>query len=323
LQIATGGELNSLIVQGPIGEPVTAIWLTLKKHHIGTENKNDLAAVLELASACGLAYIAPDRLAALDAHTFGVGQLIEHCYQKGFRNIVLAVGGSASTDGGTGILTALGALLLDKDGKPVSPGGRGLHAIHSVDLSALERYHELQIQVATDVTNHLLGENGAANIFGPQKGASAADVKELDAGLLNFANVLERTTGKQARHLNGAGAAGGVPFGLALALNAEIIPGFDWISSLINLEEDVKQSDIVLSAEGCLDSQSVSGKASGQLARMCIQYGKRFRIIAGQIEDGVDWTAHGVEQVIAAAPPGRYASLQDISDATVKICSKV
>lgn len=347
LRIATGGSSYGLEVQGPLGEPVKATWLAIAENQIKSlkewntfvlepngpslptkisaeeaiKSQGNELAVLELASACGLAYIAPHQLNALDAHTLGAGQLIEHCFDLGYENIVLTVGGSASTDGGTGILTALGAKFLDENGNSLPPGGRHLQEIRTIDLSAFKRFHSLRMRVATDVTNPLLGESGAARIFGPQKGASPADIQILEAGLLNYADRLEQTTGKSARLLPGSGAAGGVPFGLCLALGATIISGFEWVSSLIKLEKLVEESDIVISAEGCLDSQSLGGKASGELARLCRQYGKRFWIVAGQVEEGVDWNAHGIEQAVAASTPGTFASLEDVTDTTFLLCS--
>lgn len=339
LQIATGGELHQLEVSGPLGEPVTALWLTIDEPSFRAGSKNEpketaffsnakskqdtspTLCVLELASACGLAYIVPERLNALDANTAGVGQLISHCYAKGYRNIVLAVGGSASTDGGSGILTALGAKFYDKNGLQLPPGGRYLHAIRSIDLSSTIEYSNLRLRVATDVTNPLLGEQGAARIFAPQKGASLADVELLEAGLSHYADVLEQTTGKSARDIHGSGAAGGVPFGLTLALNAKIIPGFQWITSIVRLEEKVKESDIIISAEGSLDSQSMSGKATGEIARMCKYFKKRFWVVSGRIEPGVDWQVLGVERAIAAAPEGNYATLPDICKATIQVCT--
>lgn len=339
LQIATNGGLHEWEVSGPLGEPVTAFWLTLGENgstaeelhveaktayptSIANSNRDTTLSlcVLELASACGLAYIEPDHVSAMDANTIGAGQLIAHCYEKGYRNIVLAVGGSASTDGGTGILTALGARFYDINCAPLRPGGRYLHAIQSIDLSNLERFSDLRLRVATDVTNPLLGNQGAARIFAPQKGASLAEVELLEEGLSNFADVIEKTTSCSARHLPGSGAAGGVPFGLTLALNAEIIPGFKWITSLVRLEEKVKQSDIVISAEGSLDSQSISGKATGEIARLCKNFNKRLWVVPGRVEEGIDWKAQGIERVLAAANAGCYATLADIENATIQLC---
>ncbi len=340
IQIATNGKLHKLEVSGPLGEPVTAFWLTLEEREsterLPTEVKTTYSysrfnsshdttlslCVLELASACGLAYIEPDHVSALDSNTVGAGQLIAHCYESGYRNIVLAVGGSASTDGGTGILTALGAKFFDVNGAQLRPGGRYLHAIQSIDLSSLAKHSDLRLRVATDVINPLLGPQGAARIFAPQKGATVAEVELLENGLSNFADVLEQTTRGSARHLQGAGAAGGVPFGLTLALDAEIIPGFEWITSLIRLEEKIKEADIVITAEGSLDSQSMSGKATGEIAQLCKTFNKHLWVVPGRVEKCINWKDYGVERVLAtAADEGTYATLADIKNAALQLCS--
>lgn len=343
LHVAVGGDVHAISVHGPTGQQVQANWLKLGTHTgfkpgetgsvQGTgfepgelisarDGEPKPPAIVELASACGLAYIAPDHLAPLDATTFGAGEVLKHCLSLGERNIVLAVGGSASTDGGIGILHALGARFFDSNGAIVAPGGRNLCAIASCDLSALTTIrNELKIRVATDVVNPLLGEHGAAAIFAPQKGASDKDVHVLEKGLQHFADFLEGETGKRARELAGAGAAGGVPFGLAVALDATIIPGFKWIAELISLEERIRNADLVISAEGKLDSQSISGKAAGELADLCRKNGKPLWMVPALAEENIDWTEYGIQRVSPAAAPGVPASLEDISNAVFKALS--
>lgn len=341
IHAAIGGKLRQTEVEGPVGDPVMAKWLVLPKALVEPDNDelsfslaegkaiDEDLAIVELASACGLAYIQAHKLAPMTANSFGVGEVLKKCHERGYKNIVLAVGGSASTDGGMGLLCALGARFLNNRGVLLPPGGRYLFEISDIDLSGLSPFmNGLRLRIATDVVNPLLGENGAARVFAPQKGASPADVELLEQGLTRYANVFENTTGMIARNLQGAGAAGGVPFGCALALNAEIIAGFKWLTKLIGLEEKVKKADVVISAEGRLDKQSISGKATGELARICARHGKRFWVIAGQIEPGMNWEESGVERVISAddckngSNPGesKLASLTDISEAAYKIC---
>lgn len=331
LKIGTGGQVHAIDVHGPTGQIVTANWLEVE-HAPGSDDdfsfshpdgrKSKPLAVAELASACGLAYIAPHALAPLDATTIGAGEVLKHLREQGHRNIVLAVGGSASTDGGIGILHALGARFFDANGDAVKPGGRCLIEIKSVDLSAIDAWkREVRLRVATDVINPLLGPDGAAAVFAPQKGASQADVEELESGLCNFADVMEAHTKKMARGLFGAGAAGGVPFGLAVGLDAEIIPGFRWIASLLELESKIESADIVISAEGSLDSQSISGKAAGELAQMCKVHNKPFWMIPAIVESGIYWPTFGIDKVLASAKPGTLATIDDVIEASCRLAA--
>jgi len=330
LKVGTGGAVHAINVQGPTGQQVTANWLEVDQApdtdedfsfvHLDARKSKPLA-VAELASACGLAYIAPDELAPLDSNTIGAGEVLKHLIAAGHRNVVLAVGGSASTDGGTGILHALGARFFDTEGNAVPPAGRSLLNIKSVDLSALQVWKRgLRLRVATDVVNPLLGADGAAAIFAPQKGASPADVELLENGLRNLADVLESHTGKLARDLAGSGAAGGVPFGLALALDAEIIPGFRWIASLLDLDAKMRNADVVISAEGRLDSQSVSGKATGELAQMCKERNKPLWVVPAIVQPNIYWPTFGIEEVRASAHDGKLATIEDVADAAYQLC---
>ncbi|MBX3076255.1 glycerate kinase [Candidatus Obscuribacterales bacterium] len=330
LRVGTGGVVHTLDVQGPTGQEVTAQWLEVEQSPNTDEDfsfvhpderKSKPLAVAELASACGLAYLAPQDLAPLDSTTVGAGEVLKHLIAAGHRNVVLAVGGSASTDGGTGILHAMGARFFDTEGNALPPAGRSLPNIKSVDLSALQVWkHGLRLRVATDVINPLLGADGAAAIFAPQKGASPADVELLENGLRNLADVLESHTGKLARDLTGAGAAGGVPFGLAVALDAEIIPGFRWIASLLDLDAKVQNADVVISAEGSLDSQSVSGKATGELAQMCKDRNKPLWVIPAIMQPDIHWPTFGIAKVKASAHDGNLATIEDVADAAYQLC---
>ncbi|MBS2006496.1 MAG: glycerate kinase [Cyanobacteria bacterium SZAS TMP-1] len=269
LHQALGGRLVTSEVIGPKGEPVTAGFLILEP---GAE------AIVELAQASGIAYLSDKELAPLTAHTYGTGQLIGRAIAGGARRIVIAVGGSASTDGGTGALAALGAKFLDGNNKPVALGGGGLAEIAAIDLEQLRQtVAGVEFIVATDVTSPLLGPEGAAAVFGPQKGASAADVLTLDAGLKHFADVLrghrdfaaydEQQFTQGLVQLPGAGAAGGAGFGFAALLRAKIVSGFHFLSDLIGLEEKLAWCDIVVVAEGRLDSQTMTGKGVGEIIR--------------------------------------------------------
>jgi glycerate kinase len=221
-----------------------------------------------------------------------------HCLEKGFRDIFVCVGGSASTDGGSGLLRALGALWLDGQGLELGLGGGALAEIAACDLAKLERWRDVSITVATDVRSPLTGELGAAYIFAPQKGAAPEDVLTLDHALSKFADVLEAATDRFVRNLPGAGAAGGTAFGLACALNARIVPGFDWVADLTDLEAKIAASDLVITGEGCLDEQSLVGKATGELAALCQHYGTPLWVVPGRSAQSTNWLDYGIERVV-------------------------
>ena len=193
-----------------------------------------------------------------------MGLIAARLLELGVEEILLCIGGSASTDGGTGVLNALGAQFLDEDGKPVAPGGQGLKDITAVDLTGLHPVaRRIRWRIAVDVDNPLVGERGAATVFGPQKGASAQDVEKLDAGLAHLATLLAAETGKEpADYLEGAGfgAAGGIPLALVSLLGAEVVPGSQMVGEAVGLAEELAGADIVLTGEGSLDSQSLGGK---------------------------------------------------------------
>jgi glycerate 2-kinase len=229
-------------------------------------------AIVELAVASGLSLVAPGERDAAGATTFGAGQILATAIGLGCRDIVLGVGGSASTDGGAGLLTALGARFLDGDGAELPPGGGALERISSVDLSGLSPLlREVTLTVASDVTNPLLGELGAAATYGPQKGADAARVRQLDASLARFADVLEAAVGRRIRDEAGSGAAGGTTFGL-LAISDRfasftVRSGVEVVMELVDFDARLATSDIVLTGEGRVDAQTAYGKTALGVAR--------------------------------------------------------
>lgn len=305
LHDALGGQIHWLEVLGPVGAPVLAGWL-----------ERDGLAVAELASASGIAYLGRDELDPLGAHTYGLGQVIAAIAETSIDDLVVTVGGSASTDGGTGALAALGAAFYDGLGVELPLGGGALTRLARVDLSGLPgRLSAMRLRVASDVTNPLTGPSGAASVFAPQKGASAEEVARLEAGLTRLADVLEAATGRSLRQLPGAGAAGGCAFGLCAALSAELIPGFRWLSSLIGLADKIAWADIVVTGEGRLDSQSLAGKAAGELAELSRRLGKRLWAFPAVCQAGVDWAAHGFERVITTAGPDGLADERSLEAA--------
>jgi glycerate 2-kinase len=238
-------------VSGPDGRPVHA-----------TIAVDGGTAVVELATAAGLGLAPP---APLSATTRGVGQLIAAALDHGARRIVLGIGGSATTDGGAGMLRALGVRLLDADGADVPPGGGGLALLYRVDATGLDpRLAEAELVVASDVDNPLTGPTGAASVFAPQKGASPGEVAALDAALVRYAAVLARDLGAEVADVPGAGGAGGTAAG-ALAIGARLTSGAALVCDLVRLDEVLAGADLVITGEGALDSQTLHGKAPAEV----------------------------------------------------------
>ncbi len=310
LSLSCPGILHEVAVRGACGKLQFAHWLRLGS-----------TAVVELASACGIAALSTDELRPLNASTHGLGQVIRQVLlDDSVNDIVVALGGSASTDGGSGALSELGVKFFDENGLEVLPcGGADLTFVRSCDLSKVKQVLKgRSIRVATDVENPLLGPNGASFIFAPQKGATKEDIIVLEDSLLNFANVLEQNGNANFRYVKGAGAAGGAAFGLAVALDAEIISGFDWLSRLVNLSEKVQQADLVVTGEGRFDSSSLSGKVVGSLSELCLKFDKPLWIIAASVAQEIEKLVLKSTMLIGLAAPGQIAGANEISQAICK-----
>lgn len=264
--------------------------------------------VVELAEASGLPRVADLPPAPRDATTVGTGVVARAVLDAGVEAVLVCLGGSATTDGGTGILTALGVRFLDEHGRDVRSGGAGLADIASVDVSGLHhRAREVAWRLAVDVTNPLTGPSGAAAVYGPQKGATPDDVRALDAGLDHLATVLERGAA-EVRELQGAGAAGGVPAGLVALLGATLVPGALMVAEAGGLDVALAHADLVITGEGRLDQQSVSGKVVGTVAALADLAGARggrrpcVVVVAGQVALSTqELAAHGVDAAFSLA----------------------
>lgn len=218
-------------------------------------------AVIEAAEAAGLPQVSDVPRQPLKATTFGLGALVTQALDLGVQKIILCLGGSATTDGGAGLLSALGAKLLDEQEQELAPGGGLLSKLAGIDVSTLDpRAQQVTWQIACDVTNPLLGANGAAAVFGPQKGASPQDVEKLDAGLRKLADVLEAATGRKIRDRAGMGAAGGLALCIGSYCEVELVPGWELVARAINAHEILSAAQLVFTGEGRLDSQSLQGK---------------------------------------------------------------
>ncbi|MHA7191356.1 glycerate kinase [Arthrobacter sp. MDT2-16] len=227
----------------------------------GTSGIPRTMGVLEAAEANGLPLVADLPLDALTATSYGVGEIAARLLDDGAEEILLCIGGSATTDGGAGLLSALGARFLDRDGDPLPPGGGALAALASIDTTDLHpRARSVRWRIAVDVDNPLCGPRGAAAVFGPQKGATPDDVVVLDAGLAHLARIVEEVTGVAVLEVPGAGAAGGLPAVLVPFLGAEIVPGSALVADAVGLSAALADADLVLTGEGSLDAQSLGGK---------------------------------------------------------------
>jgi glycerate kinase len=261
----------------PAGDPVRASYA-----------RRGEVAVVELACVCGLARLAGSR-APLTASSFGAGEVLRAALDAGARRIIFGVGGSASTDGGAGLLQALGARVLDGRGEPVGPGGAGLSDVAVLDLAGLHPALTLAtprsgvaLTLAADVDNPLTGLDGAAAVYGPQKGAAPDEVARLDAGLRRWAGVVAATVGKDWSQAAGAGAAGGVGFAALAVLGARLRPGIDVVLELTGFASRLAGADLVITGEGSLDAQSLAGKAPMGVARAAARLGIPVVAVAGR-----------------------------------------
>ncbi|MFE5186451.1 glycerate kinase [Streptomyces sp. NPDC056628] len=273
--VAAGFERREVRVAGPLGDEVTAAFAL----------RGD-TAVVEMAEASGLQRLPAGVLAPRTASTYGSGELLRAALDAGARTLVFGVGGSATTDGGAGMLSALGARLLDADGEPVAPGGGGLADLATADLSGLDpRLAEVDLLLASDVDNPLTGPTGAPAVYGPQKGASPDDVAALDAALAHYAKVLEAALGpRAAEHASapGAGAAGGIGYG-ALLLGARFRAGIEVMLDVLGFAPAVERADLVITGEGSLDEQTLHGKAPAGVAAAARAAGKEVVAVCGRL----------------------------------------
>jgi glycerate kinase len=288
--LAAGGVRHTAAVSDPLGRPTTVDWAEV-----------DGRAVIELAAASGLHHVRPDDATAVAADTYGTGLVIRAALDAGLGNVVLGLGGSASTDGGTGILRALGARFTGAAGETLPPGGGALGRLASVDLSGLDD-RLVALTLCCDVRSPLLGPAGAAAVFAPQKGASAATVATLEQGLTRLAAVLGAATGRNAAAVDWGGAAGGCAGGLYAALGATFAPGFDLLAELIGLDRHLAWADLVLVGEGSLDGQSLAGKAPVALAARAARLGVPAVAVAGRVDvDAASLQAVGIRAAVGAA----------------------
>jgi glycerate kinase len=276
---STGGTYHNLTVSGPLGRPADAMWGLCG---------DGRTAVVEMAEASGLALLRPAERDPMLTSTRGTGELLRAALDADVESIVVGIGGSATVDGGTGMAAELGVQFLDHTGAPIEDcrGGR-LADIHSIDMCGLDpRIRDVRVVVACDVTNPLTGPEGAARVYGPQKGADVAAVEELERGLTNLGRVIKECLGVDVVSRPGAGAAGGLGAGLVAFLGAELRSGVETVAEAVGLREKMAGADLAITAEGRLDGQSTFGKATAGVIACAHELGVPVVVLAGSLGDG-------------------------------------
>jgi glycerate kinase len=289
---ATQGMAKMSRVTGPLGERVEAMW---------GMSGDGTTAFIEMAAASGLALVPAAQRNPLQTTSRGTGELILQALEHGAKNIIIGIGGSATNDGGAGMMQALGARLSDANGKEILPGGAGLISLNSIDISSLDpRLASCTLRVACDVTNPLTGELGASRVFGPQKGATEAMIVELDRNLAHYAEVIKKSLRIDVMNVPGAGAAGGMGAALMAFLGAELRSGIEIVTQALNLEEHIHDCTLVVTGEGRIDSQSIHGKVPVGVAKVAKKYHKPVIGIAGCLTADVDVVhQHGIDAVFS------------------------
>lgn len=291
---ASQGELLRQVVRGPLGEPVEAAWGWLAESR---------TAVIEMAQASGIQLVPNGQRDACRSSTWGTGELIAAALAAGASRIVLAIGGSATNDGGSGMLRALGLRLLDARGEPLAEGGLALAQLARIDASGLDpRLAQVQVDVAADVDNPLCGANGASAIFGPQKGANPEQVQALDQALARFADHCADVLGKDVRDEPGSGAAGGMGFAAKAFMGAQFRPGVEVVAELAGLDALVQGADLVITGEGRFDAQTLRGKTPLGVARVAKRHGVPVVVLAGTLGAGYEQLyGQGIDAAFALA----------------------
>lgn len=307
---ATGGRIYELEVVGPLGDPVKSFYGIM-----GDEK----TAVIEMASASGLHFVDEVTKNPLITTTYGTGQLVKACLDKGVEKIILGIGGSATNDGGAGFAQALGVSLKDKKGHELSFGGAALSQLHTIDVSGLDaRLKDIRIEIASDVSNPLCGEKGASYVFGPQKGATPEIVRILDDALQHYSAIIKEQLGKDVAQTPGAGAAGGLGAGLLIFTNAQMRRGVDIIIEYTNLHEIIKKADYVFTGEGGIDFQTEFGKTPYGVAQVAKSENKKIIAIAGYLGKGIE-PLYDMFDAIFGIMPGVMTMPEAIKTATKNI----
>ncbi|MBO3128555.1 glycerate kinase [Dermatophilus congolensis] len=297
---ALDGDTRSTTCTDALGRPINATFGLI-------HTESTTTAVIEMAAAAGIEHISPHERNICAATTYGVGQLITAALDAGAHALLIGIGGSATNDAGTGMMSALGARFLDAEGNQLPPGGSALRNCAHIDITQLDRrLAKTKIMVACDVNNPLLGKHGASAVFGPQKGATPEDIIELEHALTRWADIVETTLNKPIRNTPGAGAAGGVGAAFLAFTSAELRPGAQLVMDAINIDQHLHNADYVFTGEGSVDTQSMAGKAPMQVAHRAAQAGVPTVVFAGRIE----------EKIARTPPAGVIATVPIVREAT-------
>jgi len=279
------GQKHFTEVEGPQGKPVSAMWAILDKSPANPKQ----TALIEIAAASGLDLLTAEERNPLITSTFGTGQLILAAINQGAESIIIGLGGSATNDGGAGIVQALGGRLLTNDGQEIGKGGQALSELASIDLSGVDkRCQDIELIVACDVTNPLCGEQGASHTFGPQKGATKTDVLALDNALSQFATVAQQQDQPDHQHSASYGAAGGTPLGLSLLFNLQIKPGIEMVLDVLQANNVLNGANLVITGEGQMDNQTLQGKTPYGIAKRASLQGIPTIGIAGSLGSEIE-----------------------------------
>ena len=297
LMTGAGGIIKTQMVRGPLGEPVEAKWGILPTGQ----------AVIEMAQASSLGLVAPDKRDALRASSYGTGQLIKAALDAGCRELLIGIGGSATTDGGLGALVALGLRAFDARERALEPGGAALSQLATLDPKFFDaRVAKAKFTVLCDVTNPLHGPNGAAHVYAAQKGASPAQIETLDAALEHYADIVADFTGQDLRDRAGAGAAGGIGFGLLAFCQAEMRSGIDVVLEATQFAEKIGDADLILTGEGALDAQTLHGKTIAGACRVAREQNVPVIAFGGAVQlDGAQMDELGLLSAFSLADAPR------------------
>ena len=289
---ATQGGIIKVQVTGPLGENAEGFY--------GLSG-DEQSAFIEMAAASGLEMVAPSLRNPLKTTSWGTGELIRHALDAGVKHIIIGIGGSATNDGGAGMVQALGAKLLDAEGNPIGLGGGELEKLARIDIRELDkRLAECRIEVACDVTNPLTGEEGASAVFGPQKGATPEMIARLDNALAHYAKIIARDLDIDVLNLEGGGAAGGMGAALYAFCGAELRQGIEIVTDALHLDKHVADADLVITGEGRIDSQTIHGKVPVGVAKVAKRYNKPVIGIAGSLTADVGVVhQHGIDAVFS------------------------
>lgn len=291
LILAKGGKIHRKLIKGPLEEN------TFGRYGILEESKT---GIIEIAEACGLGLIPIEKRNPMYTNTFGVGELIKELLERNIKKIIVGLGGSSTNDGGIGMIAALGGKFLDENKNEVKPIGRELNNIEYIDLTKLDkRLRNVEFIIACDVTNPLVGEDGASKVFGKQKGANEKEIEILDSGLENLSNIIKKQFNKNISKIKGGGAAGGLGSAFMFFMNAKLKSGIDIILKETNFEEIILNADYVFTGEGKIDSQTIYGKTISGISKLSKKYNVPVICFVGRIEGDINnLYSIGIQQII-------------------------